>query len=567
MSIKLIKKQQSNKIAFRVRNMSILLLSSVLLLILLMVAVIVTDITSNASEDLARHYSIEAVDKFTIFTSRALYLGERISHLKSVSSWFADEKNTVKKRAAYNEMMDAADLPFTAGIYFVIHNSLNEYSFNTGMTYDKFLPYHVLTNDNPEDYWYYDCLDSDTKYSLNIDYDRNTITRRFWINQKVMDDNEIAGVFSSGLPFEEMAYNLFSHYDSRYVKGYIVDKNIDIQMDSHDFFPDIVNNNDNINKLRSNPQFISVLKSFSENNDGFFNSDTEPILIRLDKGSFRYVSVAPITNTNWLVVIFFNNKLLFSFTKLLPLIIALLSGFLFYTMAEIILIRRTVLEPLAGLTESIPASEKDSGDIFGLDRDDEIGELAKTIYNMRKGLLQASNEQERLMRTDQLTNIPNRRYFDERLPEEWDRAVRTKTHISMLMLDLDHFKTYNDTYGHLNGDRVLQAVSRIFIKEKKRPADFVVRWGGEEFVVILPETDSQGAIHLAENIRKSVEETEILLDGGTKTKITVSIGVNSLVPDQNSLYNDFIRNADDALYKAKEEGRNRFCLYSPEQHL
>jgi diguanylate cyclase (GGDEF)-like protein len=567
MSKNLIKKQQNNKIAFRVRNMSILLLSSVLLLIILMVAVIVTDITSNASEDLARYYSIEAVDKFTIFISRALYLGERISHLKTVSSWFTDEDNPVKKRAAYNELMDTADLPYSAGIYFVVEKSLHEYSFNSKMTYNELLPYHILAPDNPEDYWYYDCLASNTKYSLNIDYDRNNYTRRFWINQKVIDDNDIVGVFSSGLPFEEMAYNLFSHYDSRYVKGYIIDKNIDIQMDSHDFYTDMASNDDNIQKLRSNPEFVSAIKLFSENNDGFFNSDMVPVLIKLDKGSFRYVSFAPITNTNWIVVIFFNNKLLFSFTKLLPLIIALLSGFLFYTMAEIILIRRTVLDPLAGLTESIPANEKDSVEIFGLDRDDEIGELAKTIHKMREGLLKASDEQERLMRTDQLTNIPNRRYFDERLPEEWDRAVRTKTPISMLMLDLDHFKTYNDTYGHLNGDRVLQAVSKIFIKEKKRPADFVVRWGGEEFVVILPETDSQGAIYLAENIRKSVEETEILLDSGTKTKITVSIGVNSLIPDQNSLYNDFIRNADDALYKAKEDGRNRFCLYSPEQHL
>jgi diguanylate cyclase (GGDEF)-like protein len=556
------KKQKSNKIAYRVRNMSILLLASVLLLIILIAAVIVTDITSNASEDLARHYSIEAVDKFMVFASRALFLGERISNLKAVSSWFADEENQVKRRAAYNEMIDATDLPYTASIYFVVSKSLNEYSFNSNMTYEEFLPYHVLERNNPEDYWYYDCVDSNTDYSLNIDIDRNTLTRRFWINQKVMNGNNIAGVFSSGLPFEEMAYNLFSYYDSRYVKGYIIDKNINIQIDSRDFYPDAANDDDNINTLSQNPQFTSVIKSFPVNNKGFYESGIKPALTKIDKGSFRYVSVAPIANTNWLVVIFFNNKLLFSFTKLLPLIIALLSGFLFYTVVESILIRRIVLEPLAGLTESIPSSEKDSKDIFGLERNDEIGELAKTIHNMREGLLLASNEQERLMRTDQLTNIPNRRYFDERLPKEWDRAVRTKTPVSILMLDLDHFKTYNDTYGHLNGDKVLQTVSRIFTREKKRPADFVVRWGGEEFAVILPETNSQGAAHLAESIRKSVEETEILLDGGTKTKITVSIGVNSLIPDRSSSYNDFIRNADDALYKAKGEGRNRVCLYS-----
>jgi diguanylate cyclase (GGDEF)-like protein len=556
------KKRQNSKIAYRVRNMSVLLLSLILLLITLMTAFIVSDITSSASEDLARHYSIEAVDKFTVFASRALFLGERISHLKTISSWFTDEENLQKKRNAFDEMIDASDLPQTASIYFVIHKSLNEYSFNSGMTYEEFSPYHVLKRGNREDNWYYDCLDSNTEYALNIDVDRNTLARRFWINQKVMNGNEVAGVFSSGLPFEEMANNLFSYYDSRYVKGYIIDKDTNIQIDSRDYNPDIANNDDSINTLKQNPKFTSVINSFSVSNEGFYNLGIAPVLIKVDKGSFRYVSVAPIANTNWLVVIFFNNKLLFSFIKLLPLVITLLSGFLFYTIAENILIRRIVLDPLAGLTESIPEDEKDSKDIFGIDRNDEIGELARTINNMREGLLQASTEQEKLMRTDQLTNIPNRRYFDERLPIEWERTARTRTPISILMLDLDHFKTYNDTYGHLNGDKVLQAVSRIFIREIKRPADFVVRWGGEEFAVVLPETDSAGAVHLAEIIRKSVEEAEILLDDGIKTKITVSIGVHTNIPIHSTSYNDFIRQADDALYQAKEQGRNRVCVYS-----
>jgi diguanylate cyclase (GGDEF)-like protein len=184
------------------------------------------------------------------------------------------------------------------------------------------------------------------------------------------------------------------------------------------------------------------------------------------------------------------------------------------------------------------------------------------IKTLRLRQLNHNSELRQSVLTDPLTNIPNRRYFNERLPQEWERAVRSRKPISLLMLDLDHFKVYNDTYGHLNGDKVLQAVSNIFSQEKKRPADFVVRWGGEEFVVLLPETDSQGAIHLAEDIRKRIEETEITLDDGIKTKITISIGINSIVPTHNSSYDDFIRNADDALYKAKEKGRNRYCLYS-----
>jgi diguanylate cyclase (GGDEF)-like protein len=134
--------------------------------------------------------------------------------------------------------------------------------------------------------------------------------------------------------------------------------------------------------------------------------------------------------------------------------------------------------------------------------------------------------------------------------------------LSILMLDLDHFKKYNDTYGHLNGDRVLQAAAGVFRQELKRPADFVVRWGGEEFAVILADTGSQGALYIAECIRKSFEKEEIPLDNGKVTRITVSIGVNTIIPSQEHTQSDFIRHADDALYRAKEEGRNRVSMYS-----
>jgi len=542
--------------------MSILLLLTVLLLITVMAAVIVNDLTLSASKDLARLYSLEVVSKFTVYTSRAFILGEKISKSKAVSEWFTDEKNTAKKRTAIDEILNASDMLNTTGVYFGIHESLNEYSIESGKTFEDILPFNVLTSDNPINYWYYDCINSDNAYTMNVDTDKFANIHKFWINHKIMNGQYIAGVFSSGLPVDDLVHNLFSNYDSRNVKGHIIDRNSIVQIDSHNDYSDTVDNYDVICTLSSNPQFSAIVKSFFDNMDGFFGSNTEPVLIKLDEKPFRYVSIAPITNTKWLVVIFFNNRSLFSFTKLLPLIIAMLSAFIFYTMAEIVLIRRIVLDPLAGLTESIPASETVVGNIYGLERNDEIGKLAKTINNMREVLLDASNEKEHLIRTDQLTDLPNRRFFDERLPVEWDRAVRAAMPISILMLDLDHFKKYNDTYGHLNGDKVLQTVSKIFTRELKRPADFAVRWGGEEFAIILPDTGSHGALYVAENIRNNVEKTEILLDNGTVTKITVSIGVNTIIPTYKCSTNDFIRQADDALYKAKGEGRNRVCLYS-----
>jgi len=164
---------------------------------------------------------------------------------------------------------------------------------------------------------------------------------------------------------------------------------------------------------------------------------------------------------------------------------------------------------------------------------------------------------ERLSLIDQLTGIPNRRSFDERLQMEWKRAKREQMSISLLMLDLDKFKYINDTYGHQQGDIVLQAVAKNLQQAFNRPADFTARWGGEEFVVLLPNTHLSGAMNIAEKIRSGVEKMEIPYYEGIIIKLTVSIGVNSLVPEQNSSINAFISNADKALYAAKDAGRNK----------
>jgi diguanylate cyclase (GGDEF)-like protein len=164
---------------------------------------------------------------------------------------------------------------------------------------------------------------------------------------------------------------------------------------------------------------------------------------------------------------------------------------------------------------------------------------------------------ERLSMIDQLTNIPNRRSFDEKFQLEWKHAVREQTPISFLIMDLDKFKLINDTYGHQQGDIVLQAVSIIFSHSCKRPGDFAARWGGEEFVVLLPNTPQDGAVEIAEKIRVEVEKATIPSLTEAEIKVTVSIGVNSLVPDNDTSMNIFISNADKALYTAKQEGRNR----------
>ncbi|MCL2123250.1 MAG: diguanylate cyclase [Desulfovibrionaceae bacterium] len=158
---------------------------------------------------------------------------------------------------------------------------------------------------------------------------------------------------------------------------------------------------------------------------------------------------------------------------------------------------------------------------------------------------------------DQLTKLPNRHSFDNRLNLEWQRAIREKTALSILLIDVDRFKNYNDSYGHQQGDVALQTVAGVFAQSLNRAVDFAARWGGEEFVVLLPGTTADGALKVAEKIRAKVENMMVPCADEGAAKVTVSLGVNTQMPTSNSLTSDFISKADEALYRAKKAGRNR----------
>ncbi len=157
---------------------------------------------------------------------------------------------------------------------------------------------------------------------------------------------------------------------------------------------------------------------------------------------------------------------------------------------------------------------------------------------------------------DELTGLHNRRYFNERLIDEVDRAKRYGSTISLLLCDIDHFKNVNDTYGHPVGDDVLIWIGSIF-QNKLRKTDLVARFGGEEFAVVLLDTEKDNAFEIAENLRCAVAES--YLPNNEQVKVTISIGVSTLGQDANS-FDGLITQADKALYLAKSQGRNKVCI-------
>ena len=166
---------------------------------------------------------------------------------------------------------------------------------------------------------------------------------------------------------------------------------------------------------------------------------------------------------------------------------------------------------------------------------------------------------EKLAMLDGLTDIPNRRQLENRLAEEYDRALRNGRPLSLLMMDIDHFKAYNDNYGHGAGDECLRRVARALVQTLSRSSDLAARYGGEEFAALLPETDVRGAFHLAGKIRAAVADLGVVHDySNVAPVITLSIGVAAHAvetPKQDIM--QLLHAADQALYLAKKEGRNR----------
>ena len=194
---------------------------------------------------------------------------------------------------------------------------------------------------------------------------------------------------------------------------------------------------------------------------------------------------------------------------------------------------------------------------------DHLEDLVKT----RTADLEAANERlKELSRVDGLTGIANRRRLDEELLREWRRLGRKELPLSVILCDIDHFKYYNDTYGHQKGDDCLVKVAQAIKKSVNRPADLATRYGGEEFCIVLPETTQEGAAILAEIIRENIKDLKIEHSSSPVSKwVTLSLGVASLIPDQNGQPLVLLQAADRALYQAKGNGRDRVEVNLPTQ--
>ncbi|MCL2058809.1 MAG: diguanylate cyclase [Oscillospiraceae bacterium] len=223
----------------------------------------------------------------------------------------------------------------------------------------------------------------------------------------------------------------------------------------------------------------------------------------------------------------------------------------------------TSLTPVIFITSLSTAEDEEKGLILGASDyitkpflDVVVKARVKTqINNVRQ-----RREIERLSMTDALTGIPNRRNFDLRLSMEWAHAIREKKPIAVMVIDLDNFKEYNDTFKHKQGDFMLKTVAGLLESAAKRAQDLAARIGGDEFAILLPNTELAPAVEIAGALRERIADLRLIAGSGEDTQMTVSIGVTCMRPAPDDPSDEFVDMADSYLYQAKNSGRNKVCF-------
>ncbi|MCL2076905.1 MAG: ATP-binding protein [Oscillospiraceae bacterium] len=394
------KNKRSNKdehsIEFKFRNLNVAFFVAMSIIMIMVSSLISNSIVQTVSRDYARFYSNETVNAFNAYINRELALVTKFARSKNLVEWFADESNKLKRYAAYEGMINYADMLYSTELYFVINESLNEYVIKEGAAFWEFKPFDVISPYVEYDGWYYRSIESENDYTFNIDVDKVSGQRRLWINHKVMRNGELLGVFCSGLLFDSVIEDIFADYVSNNVTGFVINGNGFIQMDSTlAGNPNIEAHDQNLHirhKIDS-PLLLAEINDFLMGISGHFTSSDVPIIVELKRGEHSFASLAPIAGTDWAVVTLFNSDSLFSIAALYPLIFAMLGALVIHTFSITLLSRRLIFAPLQKLIASIDRSQAGQAErIYGYDFDNELGDVSRNVQHMRDRLAMQNRE-------------------------------------------------------------------------------------------------------------------------------------------------------------------------------
>ena len=490
--------------------------------------------------------------------------------------WAQNEDDATLKTLALQELESYRTNFRDKSVFFIISQSGDYYFNNATNEFKNRELRYTLNPSNLNDQWYFTTMKKVDNFALNVDYDNHLKITKVWINTVVRGD-KFRKIGLAGTGFELTDFiNTLVHSHEPGLTTVLIDSEGGIEGHPDDRY---MKHNSN---LRGAMKKITIYDLMRDTTDQkhlseaikrieMRSSETEVVFVSVE-GRPYLAGVSQIEDIGWYVIVLADLSQVVHVRDFIPLIIVTILSLLVFLLIISVSVNKMILRPLSSLSTSSEQIAKGNYRVAIQARTgDELGQLANTFNRMAQMIKdQMENLEERVAqrtaeltemnmlldqhaRTDPLTGLGNRREILRQVETEISRSKRFKRTFSIVLLDLDEFKNVNDSYGHAAGDLVLREISQK-IREVVRSIDTCGRWGGEEFLLVLPETDLSGAIRVAENLRKAVQTLDINIDQFT-IHITLSAGVSEYQPGQST--DDCIKQADAALYRAKRAGRNR----------
>jgi methyl-accepting chemotaxis protein len=439
-------------------------------------------------------------------------------------NYFQEPENLYLQARAHEEIAVFCEALAGTSIFWVNDNDKKFYM-------DGELMYYV-NPDDPSNYWYYMTLHNTESYNFNINYNPDLNNTNLWVNVPVFNnEKEAIGILGSGINLSSFLDAIYKDY-SNIAELYFFNDNGEITGSENAY-------------LAAEKKLLweELGRTGGKIFDDSQNLDTDNVHIFKVEDWYGIIALGKVPVLGWYITVVLpfslmdvlHTRLTFLFLLLMVVIAAIFVGFNLFVAG--------LLEPL---TDLIKAMNQLSVDWDLRHHKGEI-ETLSTFLN--------------LAIHDPLTGIFNRRYLDGSFKKIIKSLSRTNEKLSVLMLDIDFFKKYNDTYGHEAGDTCLKMVSHALNQCISRPDDFIVRYGGEEFVVILPNTGEEGARIIAEKLLDKMRECNIPHEkNDAASHVTISIGGTTGSVEYTQMGSEYIKRADEALYMSKQNGRNKYTF-------
>ncbi|MDR2558741.1 MAG: response regulator [Oscillospiraceae bacterium] len=460
-------RKSKSRLAARFKNLNILFTVLILTITIAVCSFLISSLVDAASVDYVRFYTMDSVNIFSTHLNEELSLVQHMSRSEKIIEWFTDEENLEKKAAAYQEMMLYVEMLQIGSSHFAMLDSMHEYLIESDTAFEQFSP--ILKDENdpdslpntldrnvPYDQWFFNTISSTFDFTLNTEICKFTNTRRLWINHKVEQDGKIVGVLCSAVQYDEIFNDMFGLHDSTRVRGFVIDHRGIIQMDSTVPEPNLISaynpyawEENHILTINSDNNFISAINNY-QRNPVIFYGRTEPEVIKLSGDSYRYLSIAPIPNTNWMIITFYNSGALFNVGNILPLVTVLIFALLIYIAVNSLIMRQLVFSPLTQLTRSVSVSDSDENSIYGITRNDEIGELARTTQKVWKHLIDMTHNLKDAQVTAELANRAKSEFLAT-MSHEIRTPMNSIMGFAELALDCNNMPQVKDYLGKITG--------------------------------------------------------------------------------------------------------------------